>query len=325
MSVEMSRTQNSFNPLPRPAPEIGVQHLPEEIIVAILREVKVAASSTDFLNCLRTCQQWHRIGLGVHGRLDLALTTLLNPSIHQQSQEEEVSDGLVDVFATLYFPVSEAFISELRTLTIHVLYTGLARPLAAASSQYFSKALIDVFTITRKLSTLSIKFSEDESGSSRQEASCSPRVDVAAVVAHLPKTVINLEIDTARRDIFPDGVTQDHDESRHLCHHLSIIIPRLRHLRLRVAHICGAILANGPIFCVCPVDQRERFCSGLPTICDSFLSSKLSTLNIWLPWEQDEKSNSFVRALELHRAHSVAKKLHYDNCSTKLSSAYSST
>ncbi len=66
-------------------------------------------------------------------------------------------------------------------------------------------------------------------------------VSTALILQSLPATCVNVEIDSSGYDL-------PHPESDHLCDILRQIIPRLRHLSLRLRHLCPAILGSG---CYC--------------------------------------------------------------------------
>jgi hypothetical protein len=70
---------------------------------------------------------------------------------------------------------------------------------------------------------------------------------IAPVIKALPETCINLELDTRGHDAFGNGT--------HLCEPLAEIMPRLRHLRLRLYRFCPALL--GPDFLYSKWDDQD--------------------------------------------------------------------
>lgn len=65
-----------------------------------------------------------------------------------------------------------------------------------------------------------------------------PRPVIATVISYLPVSCVNLEIDTK-------GVDHAEPVSTHLCEFLRAILPRLRHLRLRLRFLCPEIFGKG--------------------------------------------------------------------------------
>lgn len=65
-----------------------------------------------------------------------------------------------------------------------------------------------------------------------------PRPEIAQLIKALPEACVNLELDTWGKDYFEPG-------SGHICDTLRGMLPRLRHLRLRLSTLCPAILGNG--------------------------------------------------------------------------------
>lgn len=65
-----------------------------------------------------------------------------------------------------------------------------------------------------------------------------PRPLITEFVKILPKTCVNVEIDSRGKDDSTPGVA-------HLCDALCEILPRLQHLRLRLSTLCPAMLGDG--------------------------------------------------------------------------------
>ncbi len=65
-----------------------------------------------------------------------------------------------------------------------------------------------------------------------------PRPVIAQIVEALPEACVNLEIDSRGNDYFEPG-------SGHICDTLRGMLPRLRHLRLRLSTLCPAFLGSG--------------------------------------------------------------------------------
>jgi hypothetical protein len=240
---------------------------------------------------LRICQTFHRIGLGIHGRLDLAVSTII--------QQEEL-DGRIETKTDLSFAApSHIFLCELRSLTVHVLHARIAAPYCATSNKDLFSSLADTFRITRKLSTFSLKFPDDGWTVSDKNLPTVLSSDLARLVAALPETVVNLELDTAGIDVAPsqDDIQQN---TNHLCYQLSKLVPRLANLRLRVGHLCESMLPSGSPVRPCPCDEDCDCCSGGGKLmCDAVRSWNLQRLNIWIPIGETEHDESFNRATQL--------------------------
>ena len=111
-------------------------------------------------------------------------------------------------------------------------------------------------------------------------------------------SVVNLEIDTFGTDVPLSESLLRGDTSKHLCHQIGKRINQLRHLRLRVGHLCESLLAQGPTLGSC--SQTLSSCYGEnETICTLLRSWDVRYLTLWLPWGQTEAASSFARTSRL--------------------------
>lgn len=262
--------------------EKHILELPEELTEMLLLQVKIAGPSKDFWNCLKTCRDWHRIGLGIHGELDHTVATIVESYQRRPGQPQEHVDSNFDhrTDFDLGGP-SPLYISELRSLTVHVRHARIAAPFAPIPGRDLFESISDMFQGMRKLTTFSLKFACDGWDFPHGDVPAIPQSKLARLVANLPSTVVNLEIDTAGVDV-PPGADLVASDERHLCFQLGKAIGRLRHLRLRLGHVCGHILhaeQNPPIIGDTAVEHGV----------DGFVLPKtstarsLETFTLWIP------------------------------------------
>jgi hypothetical protein len=275
-----------------------ISHLPEELIALILRHVENTESSSQFWTCLMTCRQWHRIGLGLRP-LDLSMRATVESKVRRQELEYEAPDMKINIATDLYLNCfSKLFLSELRSLTLHVVHARIAAPFRAIQGADWPRSLTDTFNTMRKLSTFSLKFADDGWDFPDLNVPAVAQSTLASLVAALPETVISLEIDTMGTDLPPSDGILDDDPSKHLCYQIQKIFGRLHHLRLRVGHVCEALI---------PLTSTHRRDSFIETS-QSYIArprststlspfQNLQTLTIYLPWHFICRNSPFLLAI----------------------------
>jgi hypothetical protein len=271
-----------------------IQDLPEELIETILSLIRVSTSLTDFWASCKTCRQWRRIGLAIHGRLDFAVSTIVESTTRRGDlQSEDLREDIhLASNLTLNIP-SLLFMNSLRSLTVHVLHTRFAGPFSPVTDQDFFDTLADVLETTTKLMTFSLKIPDDGWDYSIHDIPAIASSRLALVVRALPPSVIDLEIDTAGVDLqLSGGKSNGHDET-HLCVQIGKILPRLRFLRLRLGHVCEDLLPPGfqPSPCILTETVREG------AMKEAVKSWKLQRMTIWMPHGQTEITDSLARSL----------------------------
>ncbi|KAF2112575.1 hypothetical protein BDV96DRAFT_152799 [Lophiotrema nucula] len=218
--------------------------LPEELVAEILLLIRQSVTSREFWNCLKTCRNWYRIGLPMLTSLGFAISAIVEsdhehgfPRVDPPSQ----SNAIISDFSTE--PVSELYVSELRSLTVHVLHTRHAVRERPVTGDFF-ESLTETLQTTNKLTTFSLKFADDGWDFPKQDVPVIPQGRIARLVACLPRSLRNLEIDTASMDLPPSHDQLVMDDANHFCYQISQIIPRLVHVRLRVKHVCQALFGS---------------------------------------------------------------------------------
>jgi hypothetical protein len=273
-----------------------IARLPEELLESILALVEATASREDWWNSLRTCRQWHRIGLSFYRGLGFAAQmTIASVKLRTGVEEENPSSCFaLNTSLDLETP-SELYLSLLRSLTIHVQYQEYTSPSPLESNGDFISLLQTSLGAMRRLTTFSFKFS-DEWDYPTLDVPAVPQSLLARLVASLPDSVIDLELDTAGTDVPPSLQLAEANEEQHLCYQISKILPRLRHLRLRTGHVCSALLPQLAITLPCERSSCECCPTHGPAACALLRSWKMRTMTIWLPWGERVKYNHFALA-----------------------------
>ncbi|KAF2743411.1 hypothetical protein M011DRAFT_461645 [Sporormia fimetaria CBS 119925] len=263
-----------------------IHDLPEELLEQVLQFLKEISLSKEFWAAIQTCRAWHRVGLGVHKDLHLSLTAVLESASRRRNVNYEGPDTAINLTTNLIAPhlrsPSQLYVSELRSLTVHILHARIAGQSASANEDLLT-SLTDVFKTTRKLEMLSLKFADDGWDFPHNDVPAVPGSTLARLIGMLPLTVNSLEIDTAGVDVppLPDLISEDD----HLCTQISRILPRLRHLRLRVGHICSELISSARERQLrpCPCEEGCECCAGPNrALCALTRSWNLKTLTIWL-------------------------------------------
>lgn len=273
-----------------------ITRLPEELLESILVLVEATASREDCWNTLQTCRQWHRIGLSFYKGLGFAAqVTIASKQRRCDVEEENGLSGFALSTSLDLQPPSELYASLFRSLTIHVKYQEHAPPSNLKPNGDLVTLLQISFGAMKRLTSFSFKFSDDWDFPTL-DVPAVPQSLLARLVASLPDTVIDLELDTAGTDVPPSLELTGANEDQHLCYQISKILTRLRHLRLRTGHICSAVLPEIPNTPSCEHSLCEH-CNKQETAAFVLLRSwKLRTMTIWLPWGQDILTNSFALA-----------------------------
>ncbi|KAH7385966.1 hypothetical protein BKA66DRAFT_415572 [Pyrenochaeta sp. MPI-SDFR-AT-0127] len=278
-------------------PEYNIQALPEELLETVLGFVKDSAPSESYWNCLKTCHQWHRIGLGLYEGLGYAASAIIESDSRRCDVREGDSQSDFNMSFNLDLaPPSHLYLSLMKCLTIHIHHRRVAASISPLSRGDLVESLEKVFSLTKRLTTFSLRFS-DGWDFPRLDVPAVPQSMLARLISVLPDTVINLELDTAGTDLPPSTELISQNAEYHLCYQISKILMRLQHLRLRVGHVCDGLHGRHPNARPCQRAESCEFCATNEQSACAFLSSsKMRSMTIWLPWGQTAANNSFVRA-----------------------------
>ncbi|KAH9866257.1 hypothetical protein J1614_008823 [Plenodomus biglobosus] len=280
-------------------PVSHINDLPEELLELILEDVKETEHPTLFWNSLRTCQKWHRIGLGLYRGLGFATTVVIESDIRRNEVQYDNGDlmALLEMSLTLETP-SKLYMSLLKSLTIHIQHRRNTSLFTLPRNTNMMSSLETVLLQTNRLSTFSLSFS-DGWDFPNLDVPAIPQSWLARIVEILPESVINLEIDSAGTDVPPDPDIQV-DQRDHICYQISKMLGRLRHLRLRMGHVCNTMLGDGfasPNYNLAQ-SCNQKASKDYKGALDSLISQwHMRALTIWLPWGSALNSDTpFSRA-----------------------------
>lgn len=193
--------------------------LPVEVLHTILEYAKIpwpTGSRTHFFSCLLCCRLWYDISL-----------PLMYKGIYLRV-------GDLHRFLTKFSPRKLAMV---KFLTISAT---VSRNEITWYGRFFLGGLLrKISTLLPKminLSTLSFTYNDSMPEHPRLIFMC--RSAITELVKNLPTSCVNLEIDTHGLDKYDTTET-------HLCDALRDVLPRLQHLRLRLANLCPGIFAPG--------------------------------------------------------------------------------
>lgn len=185
-----------------------VDELPEEILRDILQHVLNESRYSAFVACLVCCRRWHHCGL---------------PML---CSEIVLTDSSIDAFLT-GFPLSRCgLIRSLEVLSLGL--KGLNSRLCKLAAK---------MTNMIALSTFSLKVNRNAFRSKAGRLYLNR--SLAEVLKNLPKSCVDLEIDT-------NGYDNQPANGDHLCNLLRQVLPRLHHFRVRLANLCPAIFGYHP-------------------------------------------------------------------------------
>lgn len=212
----------------------AIDRLPNEILSNILLHLKVTSSTSFLAQCLRCCKTWREI---------------LQPLLYSHVL---LTNHNLEAFGKTFNITHGPFVCSLTIIIDPVqppmdpatLYPNAFLEDEEHMKQYGSRQSKDFWSI--------LHFSVDKIASMVTMMTFSlivstkpfaigfwiPRPLITEIVQILPRTCVNLEIDSRGNDYLRPG-------DAHLCDALRNILPRLRHLRLRLSTLCPAILGDG--------------------------------------------------------------------------------
>ena len=230
----MASPSHPVSPSPPPSPP-PIGRLPKEILSQVLLHVRIVSSTSDLAQCLLCCKIW----------LDVTLPLLYSDILLTNSNLEAFNKS----FNLRHAPL-------VRSLTMTV---DPVQPAQGPAHPHFNAFIEDKDHMkqhgsqqTKDLWSL-LHVSVDKIASMVEMMTFSfnvvstlpnavgfwiPRPLITEFVKILPKTCVNVEIDSRGNDYCKPG-------DAHLCDALREILPRLRHLRLRLSTLCPAILGDG--------------------------------------------------------------------------------
>lgn len=199
-----------------------ISQLPEEILMDIFERIKFSSRGTqesttaDIAGCARTCQQWRRIGSPL-----LYQHFVLNVNYDYTSDTKEYKfhpPFKLWWWQPFQIPTVATWMESL-TIELHFNEAG-------PTDRRIT--LIGFITSLPSLKTLSIR------AAPLMQQHYISRAQLALIVAAVPPTVTNFELDTKGRDASNSLVRKDYL----LCEALNKLLPQLCHLRLRMGVMC---------------------------------------------------------------------------------------
>ena len=260
-----------------------ITDLPEELVETILQHVQNHTSRHQFWNCLQVCHKMHRIGLGLCSGLGFAASAVIESDTRLQDVREQgiSSEALLKIDFNPFLP-SQSYLAVLKSLTIHVQHKRIAANSSPSLGIDLVRSLQCLFESTMELTTFSLIFSDGWDFPSL-DVPAVPQSLLARLVEVLPRTVINLELDTAGLDVAPSEELTDLNHNLHLCYQIRQILMRLHYLRLRVGHVCKLLVDFQPNCPGCS-DQDCGYCAiDEQSTCELVSSWHMRSLIIWMP------------------------------------------
>ena len=193
----------------------SMDRLPQELLHIILKYAQSTSKQASFISCLLCCHLWYKIGRPLlHNGISLRNTNL-------QSFLRR-------------FPSKDFSNIRLLTMLIEASFDDptVFGPNQARRVQRLGALLPQMVN----LSTFSFTFTNPRTWGPYDVQI--PRSIIIELVENLPASCVSLEIDT-------NGLDFLEPHQPHLCDKLRHILPRLHHLRLRLADVCPGIFATG--------------------------------------------------------------------------------
>lgn len=200
----------------------------------ILLHVKLTSSTLTFKESLLCCKAWRDAALPLlYGHILLATSNLdafqrtFNIAHAPFVRSLTVIIDSVQLAKDLAAPYPNAFLEDEEDMKRNGSEESRAlwQSLRRAPDKLVSMVNLETFSLTVSPEPRTIGF-------------WIPRPVIAQVIKALPEACVNLEIDARGNDYFEPG-------SGHVCDTLRGMLPRLRHLRLRLSTLCPAILGSG--------------------------------------------------------------------------------
>ena len=221
-----------------------VAKLPPEILTIVLRYAKSAKRRRDFLCCIMVCRRWAEVGKRVAWESIALNASTLKSFIHLVEHAPEACRLLRSLSLQLHTPwpsVEECQEHEKRINQAH--FDG---PNAEAAGLWTRlEKLADILrSHMLGLQTFSLRIGRAGAGDRGRKYSKLPHGAwisssiIANLLDALPESCIDLELDTGGRDDDPFCIGGTPSEPAHLCDSIRALLPRTRHLRLRLRSFC---------------------------------------------------------------------------------------
>lgn len=235
-----------------------ISRLPTEILTLIFRYVRLNGRRPDFRSYILVCRHWADVGKRVAWESMALNPSTLKSFIHLGEHAPEVCQWIRSFSLQLHAPwppVEECREHREKTDPAHINLTYL-------QSVELATQLRKLADIVRShmvsLQSFSFRINRAAAAECRTQTTDWPfgaRISSSIIVKlleALPESCLDLELDTGEREDDPFCYCPQTWQSAHLCVSLRMLLPRTRHLRLRLRSIC-------PDFFSCETDGVRRF------------------------------------------------------------------
>lgn len=220
----------SFQPQPTlPSPTChghpsNMATLPDDVVYAIATQLKgVSSSNADLFAFLLVCQQWYQLGVRILYR-NLALTDF-------------ILERFIDSF------VASTHGQYVRSLSMRFDLDYENQEAEVHVPNRFSKFR----RLLERMAPLVSEFQTLASFSLYMEGEFErwiPRRIIVSLQEALPQTCSNLELDMPPDGVLSFAYNKHNRESVHLCDAVRHLLPRMRHVRIRLPKTCSAMFGT---------------------------------------------------------------------------------
>lgn len=207
-----------------------LKELPQELLFVILKQVRNMSSSSSFLSCLLTCRRWCDLGR----RLLYNFISLRNSNLEAfLIRFSPANCFLVKSLTIRIDPVSP----KLNSAGKYEETTERLNRNGSSESRALWGRLERLAAMISKMNTLSAFSFFMASNLSTFPGFWIPSSIIASMIENLSNKCVSLEIDTSGREF-------SRLRSVHLCDKIRDVLPRLRHLRVRLYRLCPAMFCT---------------------------------------------------------------------------------
>ena len=229
-----SSLPSSPPPPPQPACSPPIGRLPKEILSQILLHVKITSGTSCLAQCLLCCKLW------LDATLPLLYSDILLTNSNLEVFGKSFSITHAPLVCSLTITIDPVQPAKDTTASYPDAFLEDDEHMKQHGSQQSQHLWSLLYISADKIASMvtMITFSLTVSSHPNAIGFWIPRPLISEFVKILPKTCVNVEIDSRGNDYFKPG-------DAHLCDALREILPRLRHLRVRLSTLCPAVLGDG--------------------------------------------------------------------------------
>ncbi|KAF1971791.1 hypothetical protein BU23DRAFT_555632 [Bimuria novae-zelandiae CBS 107.79] len=196
-------------------PDDDRTRLPNEILMDVFE--RLLNKPSYLIPAMLTCKRWHHIA-----------GTLLYQHVSLDSKlREDTSGARFGRFARQY-DLIQSF--SVRIAQVHLM------GFSVRSTDAFDR-LAELCEAVRRMKTLRTFALSFEESLDHLEGFSVPSAVIVLLLQSLPQSVVNLNLDC-------DCIIRPDLDQPHVCHAVSVLLPRLRSLRLRTSHLCAGLFSS---------------------------------------------------------------------------------